>query len=176
MNKNVLIGTALAAVAVAMAAAALLMNKPPSGGATATAPSSAEKAYLYSIRLQGGKAVQMTAVYIPLKDGVVLGEVFTQGFSYYMFKDNGVINELVRRNGIYWKFTYFSRLMEVCVNSTATATVAGEQLTVTNSRCAPSAAPLPTAKRLDELVLLLHLPQDLPRPTSQSHWRRSGTV
>jgi protein-disulfide isomerase len=173
MNKNVLIGIALAAVVVAIAAAALLMYKPPSGGATATAPSSVEKAYLYSVRLQGGQAVQMSAVYIPLKDGTVYGQLTPQGSTYFMVKDNGVINILAQGQGTYQKYTYFSRLMEICTNSTVTTTVAGEQLTVTNSQCTPSAAPLPTAKRFDELVLLL---QGLPGPTSQSHWRSSGTA
>jgi hypothetical protein len=65
-------------VVVAIAAAALLMYKPPSGGATATVPSSGEKAYLYSVRL-GGQAVQMSVVYIPLKDGAVYGELIPQG-------------------------------------------------------------------------------------------------
>ncbi len=161
---------ALAAVVVAIAAAALLMNKPPSGGATATAPSSVERAYLYSVRIQGREAVQMSAVYILLKDGVLFGEVAPHGFSYYLFKDNGVVNELAMRNGIYWKFTYFSRPTEVCKNTTATATIAGEQVTVTSSLCVPSSAPLATAKRFDELVLLIHLfPKGLPYPTSQSH-------
>ena len=173
MNKNVLVGIALAAVVVAIAAAALLMYKPPSGGATATAPSSVEKAYLYSVRLQGGQAVQMSAVYIPLKDGTVYGQLTPRGSTYFMVKDNGVINILAQGNGTYQKYTYFSRLMEICTNSTVTTTVAGEKLTLTNSQCTPSAAPLPTAKRFDELVLLL---QGLPGPTSQSHWQRSGTA
>jgi hypothetical protein len=148
MNNKVLIGIALAAVVVAIAAAALLMNKPPSEGATATAPSSVEKAYLYSVRLQGGQAVQMSAVYIPLKDGAVYGQLTPQGSTYFMVKDNGVINILAQGQGTYQKYTYFSRLMEICTNSTVTTTVAGEQLTVTNSQCTPSAAPLPTAKRV----------------------------
>jgi protein-disulfide isomerase len=172
MNKN-LVGIALAAVVVAIAAAALLMYKPPSGGATATAPSSGEKAYLYSVRLEGGQAVQMSAVYIPLKDGAVYGQLTPQGSTYFMVKDNGVINILAQGNGTYQKYTYFSRLMEICTNSTVTTTVAGEKLTLTNSQCTPSAASLPTAKRFDELVLLL---QGLPGPTSQSHWQRSGTA
>jgi len=182
MNKNVLIGIALAAVVVAIAAAALLMYKLPSGGATATAPSSVEKAYLYSVRL--GQAVQMSAVYIPLKDGTVYGELTPQGSIYYMFKDSGVINVFIQVNGIYWKDTYFSRLMEICINSTAAGTVAGEQLTLTNSQCTPSAASLPTAKNLDELVMLIHvlplvqkvLPfiQGLPGPAAD--WKKAGTA
>jgi protein-disulfide isomerase len=182
MNKNVLIGIALAVVVVAIAAAALLMHKPPSGGATATAPSSGEKAYLYSVRL-GGQVVQMSVVYIPLKDGAVYGELTPQGSEYYMFKDNGVINVLVQVNGIYRKYTYFSRPMEICVNSTATTTVAGEQLTVTDSKCRPSAAPLPTVKSFDELFmfsldmqlvklkLYRYIPW-LPDPV----WKKSGTA
>jgi protein-disulfide isomerase len=173
MNKNVLI--ALAATAIAMAAVVLLMYKPPSGDAAA--PPSAEKAYLYSVRLEGDQAMQLFAVYVPLKDGVVFGEVAPHGFSYYMFKDSGVVNELAQRSGIYWRFTYFSRPMEVCKNTTATAIIAGEQVTVTSSLCISSSAPLATAKRFDELVLLIHLfPKGLPYPTSQLHWQRSGTV
>jgi hypothetical protein len=128
---------------------------------------------LYSIRLEGGQAVQMSAVYIPLKDGAVYGQLTPQGSTYFMVKDNGVINILAQGSGTYQKYTYFSRLMEICTNSTVTTTVAGEQLTVTNSQCTPSAAPLPTAKKFDELVLLL---QGLPGPASQSHWQRSGTA
>jgi len=173
MNKNVLIGIILAAVVVAIAAAALLIYKPPSGGATTTAPSSGEKAYLYSAKLEGGQSAQMSAVYIPLKDGAVYGQLSPQGATYFMTKDNGVINIMAQGQGTYQKHTYFSRLMEICTNSTVTTTVAGEQLTVTNSQCTPSASPLPTAKKFDELVLLL---QGLPGPTSQSHWKRSGTA
>jgi protein-disulfide isomerase len=173
MNKNILIGIALAAVVVAIAAAALLMYKPPSGGATATAPSSVEKAYLYSVRLEGGQAVQMSAVYIPLKDGAVYGQLTPQGSTYFMVKDNGVINVLAQGQGTYQKYTYFSRLMEICTNSTVTTTVAGEQLTITNSQCTPSAAPLPMAKNFDELVMLI---QGLPGPASSSNWKKSGTA
>lgn len=178
MNKNVLIGIALAAVVVAIAAAALLMYKLPSGGATATASFSVEKAYLYSVRLQGGQVVQMSAVYIPLKDGSVYGELTPQGSIYFMVKDNGVINILARGNGIYEKYTYFSRLMEICRNSTVTTTVAGEQLTVTNSQCTPSAAPLPTAKNFDELVMFnlnMRIPW-LSGPASSSDWKKAGTA
>jgi protein-disulfide isomerase len=173
MNKNVLIGVILAAVVVAIAAAALLMYKSPSGGATATAPSSVEKAYLYSIRLEGGQAVQMSAVYIPLKDGAVYGQLTPQGSTYFMVKDNGVINVLAQGQGTYQKYTYFSRLMEICTNSTVTTTVAGEQLTIANSQCTPSAAPLPTAKNFDELVMLI---QGLPGPVSSSNWKKAGTA
>jgi protein-disulfide isomerase len=173
MNKNVLIGVILAAVVIAIAAAALLMYKPPSGGATATAPSSVEKAYLYSIRLEGGQEVQMSAVYIPLKDGAVYGQLTPQGSTYFMVKDNGVINVLAQGQGTYQKYTYFSRLMEICTNSTVTTTVAGEQLTITNSQCTPSAAPLPTAKNFDELVMLI---QGLPGPASSSNWKKAGTA
>jgi len=183
MNKNVLTGIALAAVVVVIVAAALLMHKPPSGGATATASSSAEKAYLYSVRLQGGQAVQMSVVYIPLKDGTVYGELTPQGSIYFMFKDSGVINILAQGNGIYRKHTYFSRLMEVCANSTATTTVAGEQLTVTNSQCIPSADPLPTVKSFDELFMLslyrqlykLDLYRYIPWLPSPV-WKKSGTA
>ncbi len=173
MNKNVLIGIALAAVVVAIAAAALLMYKPPSGGATATAPSSGEKVYLYSIRLEGGQAVQMSAVYIPLKDGVVYGQLTPQGSTYFMVKDNGVINILAQGNGTYQKYTYFSRLMEICTNSTITTTIAGEKLTLTNSQCTPSASPLPTAKSFDEWVMFI---LGLPGPSLSSDWKKAGTA
>jgi len=112
----------------------------------------------------------MSAVYVPLKDGAVYGQLSSQGSTYFMVKDSGIINILAQGDGTYQKYTYFSRLMEICTNSTVTTTVAGEQLTVTNSQCTPSASPLPTAKRFDELVQLL---QGLPGPTSQSHWKRS---
>jgi protein-disulfide isomerase len=177
MRRYALIGMVIAAV-VAVVAVVLLVNKSPSEGATTTEPSSVERAYLYSVKIQGSReAVQMSAVYILLKDGVLFGEVAPHAFSYYMFKDDGVVNELAMRNGIYWKFTYFSRPAEVCKNTMATATIAGEKLTITNSLCVPSSTPLATAKRLDELVLLIHLfPKGLPYPTLQSHWKRSGTV
>ena len=173
MNNKVLVGIALAAVVVAIAAAALLMYKPPSESATTTAPSSGEKAYLYSIRLEGGQAVQMSAVYIPLKDGAVYGQLTPQGSTYFMVKDNGVINIIAQGQGTYQKYTYFSRLMEICTNSTITTTIAGEKLTLTNSQCTPSAAPLPTVKSFDEWVMLI---LELPGPSSSFGWKKSGTA
>ncbi len=173
MNKNVLIGIALAAVVVVIAAAALLMHKPPQGDVATTTSSSGDKAYIYLMKLEGGSSVQMRVYYIPLKDGAVYGQVVNQSATYFMVKDNGVINVLAQGQGTYQKYTYFSRLMEICINSTVTTTVAGEQLTITNSQCTPSAVPLPTAKNFDELVILI---QGLPGPASSSDWKKAGTA
>jgi protein-disulfide isomerase len=173
MNKNVLIGIILAAVVVGVAATALFIYKPPQGGVATTTSSSGDKAYIYLMKLEGGSSVQMRAYYIPLKDGAVYGQVVNQSATYFMVKDNGVINILAQGQGTYQKYTYFSRLMEICTNSTVTTTVAGEQLTLTNSQCTPSAAPLPTAKNFDELVMLI---QGLPGPASSSNWKKAGTA
>ncbi len=178
MNKNVLIGIALAAVVVAIAATALFIYKPPKGGASTTTSSSGDKVYIYLMKLEGGSSLQMRAYYIPLKDGAVYGQVVNQGAMYFMVKDNGVINVLAQGQGTYQKYTYFSRLMEICTNSTVTTTVAGEKLTLTNSQCTPSAAPLPTAKNFDELVMLylhMHVPW-LQGPASSSDWKKAGTA
>ncbi|MCC6031532.1 MAG: hypothetical protein LM566_01285 [Pyrobaculum sp.] len=173
MNKNVLIGVILAAVVVGIAATALFIYKPPQGGVATTTSSSGDKAYIYLMKLEGGSSVQMRAYYIPLKDGAIYGQVSNQSATYFMMKDNGVINILAQGQGTYQKYTYFSRLMEICTNSTVTTTVAGEQLTLTNSQCTPSAAPLPTAKNFDELVMLI---QGLPGPASSSNWKKAGTA
>jgi len=173
MNKNVLIGVILAAVVVGVAATALFIYKPPQGGVTTTTSSSGDKAYIYLMKLEGGGSAQMRAYYIPLKDGAIYGQVSNQSATYFMMKDNGVINILAQGQGTYQKYTYFSRLMEICTNSTVTTTVAGEQLTITNSQCTPSAAPLPTAKNFDELVMLI---QGLPGPASSSNWKKAGTA
>ncbi|MCI4446677.1 MAG: hypothetical protein JHC20_02005, partial [Pyrobaculum sp.] len=173
MNKNVLIGVILAAVVVGIAATALFIYKPPKGGIAITTSSSGDKAYIYLMKLEGGSSMQMRVYYIPLKDGAVYGQVVNQSATYFMVKDNGVINVLAQGQGTYQKYTYFSRLMEICTNSTVTTTVAGEQLTVTNSQCTPSAASLPTAKNFDELVMLI---QGLPGPASSSGWKKAGTA
>jgi protein-disulfide isomerase len=172
MNKNVLIGIALAAVAIGIVAAVALMYKPPQGG-VATVPPSGDRVYIYVVKLEGGGSTQMRVYYIPLRDGAVYGQVVNQSATYFMVKDNGVINVLVQGQGTYQKYTYFSRLMEICTNSTVTATIAGEKLTLTNSQCTPSASPLPTAKSFDELVMLI---QGLPGPVSSSGWKKSGTA
>ncbi len=173
MNKNVLIGAILAAVAIGIVAAVALMYKPPQGGVATTTSSSGDKVYIYLMKLEGGGSTQMRVYYIPLRDGAVYGQVVDQSATYFMVKDNGVINVLVQGQDTYQRYTYFSRLMEICINSTITTTIAGEKLTLTNSQCTPSASPLPTAKSFDELVMLI---QGLPGPTSQSHWQRSGTA
>jgi protein-disulfide isomerase len=173
MNKNVLIGAILAAAAIGIVAAVALMYKPPQGGVATTTSSSGDKVYIYLMKLEGGGSTQMRVYYIPLRDGAVYGQVVNQSATYFMVKDNGVINVLVQGQDTYQKYTYFSRLMEICINSTITTTIAGEKLTLTNSQCTPSAAPLPTAKSFDELIMLI---QGLPGSTSQSHWQRSGTA
>jgi hypothetical protein len=90
-----------------------------------------------------------------------------------MVKDNGVINIIAQGQGTYQKYTYFSRLMEICTNSTITTTIAGEKLTLTNSQCTPSTAPFPTAKSFDEWVMLI---LELPGPSSSFGWKKSGTA
>jgi protein-disulfide isomerase len=167
-----LIGAILAAAAIGIVAAVALMYKPPQGS-VATVPPSGDRIYVYIVKVEGGGSTQMRVYYIPLKDGAVYGQVGNQGAMYFMVKDNGVINVLVQGQDTYQKYTYFSRLMEICTNSTVTATIAGEKLTLTNSQCMPSAFPLPTAKSFDELVMLI---QGLPGPVSSFGWRKSGTA
>jgi protein-disulfide isomerase len=177
MNKNVLIGAILAAAAIGIVAAVALMYKPPQGG-VATVPPSGDRVYVYIVKLEGGGSTQMRVYYIPLRDGAVYGQVVNQGAMYFMVKDNGVINVLVQGQDTYQKYTYFSRLMEICINSSITATIAGEKLTLTNSQCSPSASPLPTVKSFDELVMLylhMHIPW-LQGPVSSSDWKKSGTA
>jgi protein-disulfide isomerase len=173
MNKNVLIGIILAVVVVGVAATALFIYKPPQRDITTTSSPSGDKVYIYLMKLEGGTSVQLRVYYIPLKDGAVYGQVVDQSATYFMVKDNGVINVLAQGQDTYQKYTYFSRLMEICTNSTVTTTIAGEKLTLTNSQCTPSAAPLPTAKNFDELVTLI---QGLPGPASSSNWKKAGTA
>ncbi len=103
--------------------------------------------------------------------------VGTLDFLYYMSKDSGVVNELAKSGDIYWKYTYFSRPGKLCINYTATATIAGETLTVTNSRCRSAPIPLPKARNFDEMVVLTRQLYDgflLYNP--QLNWQRNGTV
>ncbi len=174
MHKNVLV-IVLAAVAVVVAVAALLMNKLPIGG---TASFSGEKVYLYS----AGR--ETTAVYIPLRDGAVFGVMnlydFLAGqldFLYYMSKDSGVVNVLAKSGDVYWKYTYFSRPGKLCINYTATATIAGETITATNTECKSSRIPLPKARSFDEMDMLTRQLYDgLLLYAPQLHWQRNGTV
>jgi protein-disulfide isomerase len=168
MNRNVLMGIALAVAVVAVAAAALLMmNKPPS--VTVTVPPSGERAYLYSVRIQGSQA---SAVYVPLEDGMVYGESSLQGFIYFMFRGDA-INVLAPVNGTYQKYTYFSRLKEICTNSTASAVIAGEKLTVTNPCIGPIDIPVP--RNFDELVMF-SLGRLGPGPVPDPAWKATGTA
>ncbi|MFZ8810682.1 MAG: hypothetical protein ACO2PN_21560, partial [Pyrobaculum sp.] len=168
MHKNVLV--AIAIVAVVAIVVVLLMNKPPSE----------EKVYLYSV--ERGEA---TVVYIPLRDGAVFGVVDlydflvgTLDYLYYMSKDSGVVNEVAKIGDVYWKYTYFNRPGMLCKNYTATATIAGEKLTVANSRCRPSPAPLSKARSFDEVAVLTRqlYHYGFLFHTSQLHWQSSGTV
>ncbi|AET33038.1 DsbA family protein [Pyrobaculum ferrireducens] len=174
MNKNIIIGIILAAVAVAVAAAALLLYKPPQNTSTATAAPTGDKLYIYQATLSGAQTLNMLTYYIPLKDGLVYAQRSNQSSTYFMLKNDGVINVLAQStDGARQKLTYYSRLMEICVNSTTTAIVAGETLTLANTQCTPSTSPLPTAKTFDELVFLI---QGLPGPTSPSQWKQSGVA
>lgn len=174
MNKKIAIGIILAAVAVAATAAALLLYKPPQGTSTATAAPTGDKLYIYQTTLSGAQTLNMLTYYIPLKDGLVYAQRSNQSSTYFMLKNDGVINVLAQSTGgAQQKLTYYSRLMEICVNSTTTATVAGETLTLANTQCTPSTSPLPTAKTFDELVFLI---QGLPGPTSPSQWKQSGVA
>ena len=172
MNKNVLIGAILAAAAIGIVAAVALMYKPPQGG-VAPVPPSGDRVYVYIVKLEGGGSTQMRVYYIPLRDGAAYGQVVDRSATYLMVKDDGVINVLVQGQDTYQKYTYFSRLMEICINSTITTTIAGEKLTLTNSQCTPSAAPLPTVKSFDEWVMLI---LELPGPSSSFGWKKSGTA
>jgi protein-disulfide isomerase len=170
MNKNVLMGIALAAVVAIIAVVVLLMNKPSSVITTATVPPSEERAYLYSVTIQ---MRQTSAVYVQLKDGMVYGELTPQGPIYYMIKDGNIINVLAQLNGTYQRYTYFDDLKEVCTNSTTTVTIAGEQLTITNQCVGPIDFPIP--KNFDELVVVRINPW-LPGPVPEPVWRKIGTA
>lgn len=170
MNKNMLIGVALAVVAIAVAIATIFVYKPPQqSNISTTSPS--EKVYVYSVKLESAQILQMLAYYIPLKDGLVYGQIANQSATYFFLKNNGIINIIAQSQDRYQKLTYYGKLLEICVNSTTSATIAGEHLTIVNHQCTPSASPLPTAKSFDELVLLI---QGLPGPTSTGGWKRSG--
>ncbi|MEZ0319133.1 MAG: hypothetical protein ABWK05_03945 [Pyrobaculum sp.] len=175
MNKNVLIGIILAIIVVAAAVVILAQrgqHSPNTSTSTQTTP--AGKVYVYNVQLQGGGGTQqMTAYFIPLSDGVVYGQVSNRTTAYFMLKNDGVINVLAQSAGEFQKITYYSKLLQICVNSTTTATVAGEKLTLTNSQCTSSQSPLPTAKNFDDVVFLI---QGLPGPTSQSQWTKAGAA
>ncbi|MEM0483665.1 MAG: hypothetical protein QW434_03015 [Pyrobaculum sp.] len=175
MNKNVIIGAILAAAVVAVAVIALVTYKPPqSPQLTPPGAQSGGKLYVYLAQLTGGQSVQMLTYYIPTSDGVVYAQLSNNTITYFLLKNDGIINILSQsQGGSYQKLTYYNKLMEICVNSTTRAVIAGESITLSNSQCTPSTSPLPTAKNFDELVLLV---QGLPGPTSPSQWKQSGVA
>ena len=177
MRKNVIMALAIAVV-VAVAAVVLLKNLP---GLPTNKSLPEEKAYWYSAQ----PGVEASAIYIPLKDGAVFGVVglfdFLIGrldFLYYMSKDSGVVNEVSKVGDMYWKYTHFSRPGMLCKNYTATAAIAGEAITVANSRCRPSPVPLSKARSFDEVVALTHqlFYYDLLLYSPQLNWQKSGMV
>ncbi|MEM1597477.1 MAG: hypothetical protein QXP31_00135 [Pyrobaculum sp.] len=173
MNRNVLIGVILAVIVVA-AAVIVFTQRSSQNTPTATQTAPQGKVYVYNVQLQGGGGTQqMTAYFIPLSNGVVYGQVSNQSSAYFMLKNDGVINVLAQGAGQFQKITYYSKLLQICINSTTSATVAGDRLTLTNSQCTPSQTPLPTAKNFDDVVFLI---QGLPGPTSQSQWTKAGTA
>ncbi|MCY0890544.1 MULTISPECIES: hypothetical protein [Pyrobaculum] len=174
MNPKVVAGIVLAIIAAVGVAVYLLQSQPPANK-TSTQPvqTTSGKLYVYTARLEGGQALELLTYYIPLSSGTVYAQIYNNSASYFMVKNTGIINVLSQTLNSYQKATYYSKLLQICVNSTTTTTVAGERITLSNSQCQQSTSPLPTAKTFDELVLLI---QGLPGPTSPSQWKQSGTA
>jgi len=169
--QKIIIVIALAIVAAIVAAALILTQTSPKSP-TQTPTGQGGKVYVYLREVTGGLSI--LAYYIPTDAGLIYGEKVNLTSYYFMFK-NGVINILANTPQGIQKVTYYERLLEVCRNTTITATVAGERITLSSSQCSPSTSPLPTVKSLDELIFLLVIPE-LPGPTSQSQWVRSGVA
>jgi len=168
--QKIVIGIALAIVAAIVAAALILTQTPPKSLTQTPTGPQAGKVYVYSVEVTGGPSI--VAYYIPTDAGLIYGEKVNLTSYYFMFK-NGVINILANTPQGVQKVTFYERLLKVCRNSTTTATVAGERITLSSSQCSPSTSPLPVVKSLDELIFVV---QGLPGPTSQSQWVRSGVA
>ncbi|MGC9130123.1 MAG: hypothetical protein ACP5H5_00890, partial [Pyrobaculum sp.] len=205
MNKKIAIGIILAAVAVAATAAALLLYKPPQGTSTATAAPTGDKLYIYQTTLSGAQTLNMLTYYIPLKDGLVYAQRSNQSSTYFMLKNDGVINILAQSTGgAQQKLTYYSRLREICVNSTTSGTMVDNNPTSTINNCTSYIKLMEicvnsttTATVAGEMLTLANtqctpsnsslptartfdelvfLIQGLPGPTSPSQWKQSGVA
>ncbi|WP_148682440.1 DsbA family protein [Pyrobaculum neutrophilum] len=172
MNKNVIVGIVIAAVVVAIAAVALYKNPPKSAPAPPGGTPPAGTLYIYRVRVESGHAIEMTAYYAPLANGLFYGQVANQTRTYFLVKD-GMINVLAQSGDNSQRATYYNKLLEICVNSTTAATVAGEKITIGSSRCTPSPNPLPAVKTFDDLLMLI---QGLPGPVNGTGWVKSGVA
>lgn len=170
MSRKVILGVVLAAAVLAIIA--VVVYKPSSSPTPTTTQTSSKggKVYLYSMKIEGGgETQQFVAYFIPVADGLIYGQ--KDGSTVFIkFGSDGVINLLSSQPNVTRKATYYSGLLEICINSTTSAKIAGESLTLTSRQCSPFTSPLPTAKTFDELVLALY---GLPVP---GQWKRSGSA
>ncbi|MFN3803799.1 MAG: hypothetical protein ACK4SY_01950 [Pyrobaculum sp.] len=164
MNRYVLIGALLVVVAVAVVVLLAFQNQP----APLAAQPSVGKMYVYTVRI--GDQQVGTAYFIALKEGVVYGDVRNESLTYILFRESH-INVLARGpRGEIQKSTYYSKPLGLCINSTTSLTIAGEQVTLSNSQCRTSYTPLPTARSFEDAVFLV---VGLPPPAS---WTRAGVA
>ncbi|MEM4081898.1 MAG: hypothetical protein QXK71_06760 [Pyrobaculum sp.] len=175
MDKKIIVGLALAALAAAIAGI-LLTTKPTTtttpqavGELTTKPGTTTTNVYTYQMKLESGQTVQQLVQFVKTPEGIVYIDQRDNDKVYIMFKTDGVVNIYSETPETIQRFTYYSRVLELCINSTTTATIAGEKITLSRSECTPSLNPLPTAKTIDEVIFLL---QGLPTP----NWQRAGTA
>jgi hypothetical protein len=172
-GRALALALAAAALAAALLSLALLAHK--HGQAEASG-----RVYVYhvSVSAAGGRGASGIAYYTESEYGTVYGQRVGNGSFFALLKSaRGVMNALVETPHVIRKLTYYAEYANgsyaLCVNSSASATVAGERVTVTRRECAAAAAQLPSAGAFDELVRAL---LGLPGPASPSHWRLAGAA
>ncbi len=166
MNRNVAIGIALAVVVVVILTAVVLLWWPTKPAEQQTAA----KMYIYDTSLAGQT---FSTMYIPLRDGVVYGTSIDNSATYLYLRENLVNVLSTGPQGEVRRATYYVTLMELCINSTQTVTIAGERVTLADRQCSPTALNIPTVKTFDEVVLVV---EGLPGPTSPKHWSKAGAA
>ncbi|MFN7106137.1 MAG: hypothetical protein ACK4M3_06100, partial [Pyrobaculum sp.] len=163
MNKNVLIGVLLVAVAVAVVALVALQKPTPPA-----AQPPVGKMYIYTVKV--GDREVATAYFVVLKDGVMYGNVDNSSSTYFLFRPS-YINILARGpQGEIQRYTYYTKPFGLCINSTTSLTIAGEQVALSSSQCSPTYTPLPTARSFEDVVFLI---MGLAPPSS---WTKAGVA
>ncbi|MEM1836165.1 MAG: hypothetical protein QW259_00005, partial [Pyrobaculum sp.] len=141
MDKKIIVGLALAALAAAIAGI-LLTTKPGTtttpqvGGELTTKPGATTtpqvggNVYTYQMKLESGQTVQQLVQFVKTPEGIVYIDQRDNDKVYIMFKTDGVVNIYAETPETIQRFTYYSRVLELCINSTTTATIAGEKITL----------------------------------------------
>jgi len=144
---RVIVGVALAAVVATLVALMSLTYAPPKQPAQLLAAQKV-KVYIYLVEWPGNATA--LAYYAPTHAGALYAEK-SGPYAYYYLFGNGTVNVLIEGPQVRQRATYYGRLLEVCRNSTITAVVAGERITLSDSRCSPS-PPLPAVRALEDVV------------------------